>query len=78
MKQAIEDYTVRGVRTTLPFGHFVVTHPAFKRSDFTTNFVGEYFSGTLPPRLDHAALAQLAREVYEAAAQRLKPQALRR
>lgn len=48
MKEAIEQYEVEGAATTLPFGYFVMDHPAFVSADFDTNFVREYFS---PERL---------------------------
>jgi acetyl-CoA carboxylase biotin carboxylase subunit len=44
MKEAIAMYEVEGVSTTLPFGRFVLDHPAFVSADFDTNFVGRYFS----------------------------------
>lgn len=44
MKEAIADYMVEGVATTLPFGQFVLDHPAFISADFTTHFVQQYFS----------------------------------
>jgi len=45
MIQAIENYKVEGVETTLPFGKFVCEHPAFRSGDFDTHFVKNYFSG---------------------------------
>ncbi len=44
MKEAIAGYIVEGVATTLPFGQFVLDHPAFISADFTTHFVQQYFS----------------------------------
>ena len=43
-KEAIAGYMVEGVATTLPFGQFVLDHPAFISADFTTHFVQQYFS----------------------------------
>jgi len=48
MKEAIALYEVEGVATTLPFGRFVLDHPAFVTAEFDTNFVKEYFT---PERL---------------------------
>lgn len=45
MIEAIDDYKVKGVQTTLPFGKFVCEHPAFRSGDFDTHFVKNYFSG---------------------------------
>ncbi len=44
MKEAIAAYEVEGVATTLPFGRFVLDHPAFVSADFDTHFVQHYFS----------------------------------
>ena len=43
MEQAIADYKVEGVQTTLPFGAFVMQHEAFRSGDFDTNFVKKYY-----------------------------------
>lgn len=47
--QAIKDYRIIGVETTLPFCQFVLEHEAFRNSDFTTKFVEQYFT---PEKLD--------------------------
>lgn len=44
MKAAISDYNIRGLETTLPFGHFVMNHVAFVSGDFDTGFVSKYFT----------------------------------
>ena len=44
MKEAIADYEVEGVATTLPFGRFVLDHPAFISADFDTHFVQHYYT----------------------------------
>ena len=44
MEQAIADYKVEGVQTTLPFGAFVMQHEAFRSGDFDTNFVKKYYN----------------------------------
>ncbi len=44
MLQAIDDYKVEGVQTTLPFGKFVFEHEAFRSGKFDTNFVKKYYS----------------------------------
>src|SRR5690606_38674515 len=43
MLRAIEDYTIVGVRNTLAFGKFVLTHSAFTSGKFDTHFVAKYF-----------------------------------
>jgi propionyl-CoA carboxylase alpha chain len=44
MKQAIEDYEIEGIATTLPFGYFVFEHEAFTSGEFDTHFVKKYYS----------------------------------
>lgn len=44
MLQAIENYHIEGVATTLPFGKFVCEHEAFTSGNFDTHFVKNYFS----------------------------------
>ncbi|MBC5836577.1 acetyl-CoA carboxylase biotin carboxylase subunit [Flavobacterium muglaense] len=43
MIQAIDDYEVVGVSTTLPFGKFVCEHEAFRSGNFDTHFVKKYY-----------------------------------
>src|SRR5690554_4461809 len=47
MIQAIEEYKVEGIFTTLPFGKFVFEHEAFRSGDFDTHFVKKYYSTDL-------------------------------
>ncbi len=44
MIQAINDYKVVGVETTLSFGKFVCEHQAFVSGNFNTHFVKDYYS----------------------------------
>jgi acetyl-CoA carboxylase biotin carboxylase subunit len=44
MKEAIREYHVSGVSTTLPFGQFVFGHDAFLSGKFDTHFVNDYYS----------------------------------
>ena len=44
MINAIDDYQVKGVQTTLPFGKFVCEHKAFRSGHFDTHFVKNYYS----------------------------------
>ena len=44
MIEAIDNYEVRGVMTTLPFGRFVCEHEAFRSGNFDTHFVKNYYS----------------------------------
>lgn len=44
MLEAISEYDIEGVSTTLPFGKFVFEHKAFRSGNFDTNFVKKYYS----------------------------------
>ncbi|SNZ00399.1 acetyl-CoA carboxylase biotin carboxylase subunit [Flagellimonas pacifica] len=44
MLDAIQDYKIKGVQTTLPFGTFVFGHEAFRSGNFDTHFVKNYYS----------------------------------
>ena len=43
MREAIASFEVEGVETTLAFGDFVCSHPAFLSGDFSTHFVKEHY-----------------------------------
>ena len=44
MRQAIDNYEIKGIETTLPFGRFVVDHAAFISGRFDTHFVKQHYS----------------------------------
>jgi propionyl-CoA carboxylase alpha chain len=44
MIRAIDEYKIRGVKTTLPFCRYVLLHEAFVSGKFDTNFIHKYFS----------------------------------
>src|SRR5690554_1239483 len=44
MIQAIDDFEISGLKTTLDFGKYVMKHEAFRSGNFDTNFVKHYFS----------------------------------
>ncbi len=44
MLQAIKDFKIEGVATTLPFGTFVFEHDAFFSGNFDTHFVNNYYT----------------------------------
>lgn len=44
MIEAIDQYLIIGVQTTLPFGKFVCEHEAFQNGNFDTHFVQKYFN----------------------------------
>ena len=53
MIKAIDNYQVKGVQTTLPFGRFVCEHEAFRSGDFDTHFVKNYYSPSLLEEQHH-------------------------
>jgi acetyl-CoA carboxylase biotin carboxylase subunit len=44
MIEAIDNYKIKGVKTTLPFGKFVCQHKAFISGKFDTHFVKNYYT----------------------------------
>ncbi|NNE15500.1 MAG: acetyl-CoA carboxylase biotin carboxylase subunit [Saprospiraceae bacterium] len=67
MKEAIAQYQIEGIKTTLSFGEFVCNHPNFISGDFDTHFVQKYFTPeALNKQTDHekTIAAQLALRVY--------------
>lgn len=44
MLRAIDEYTITGIETTLPFGKFVLQHEAFVSGNFDTKFIERYFT----------------------------------
>ncbi len=53
--EAIDNYQISGVKTTLDFGKYVLKHPAFRSGDFDTNFVKHYFQD---PTIMHEAMLE--------------------
>ncbi len=43
LKEAIRNYIIIGIQTTLPFCEYVMNHPAFKEGNFDTQFIKNYF-----------------------------------
>jgi acetyl/propionyl-CoA carboxylase alpha subunit len=44
MIRAINDFTITGVITTLPFGRYVMEHESFRSGNFDTHFVKNHFN----------------------------------
>ncbi|WP_435261342.1 acetyl-CoA carboxylase biotin carboxylase subunit [Tenacibaculum sp. nBUS_03] len=44
MKEAIVNYKIKGIKTTLPFGKFVCEHDAFISGNFDTHFVKKFYT----------------------------------
>jgi acetyl-CoA carboxylase biotin carboxylase subunit len=41
LARALDEYTIAGVRTTIPFAQWLVRHPRFVAGDFSTDFIAE-------------------------------------
>ncbi|MFT6883561.1 MAG: acetyl-CoA carboxylase biotin carboxylase subunit [Marinoscillum sp.] len=61
MKRAIQEYKIVGIKTTLPFCEFVLSHPEFVDGTFTTKFVESHFT---PERIQK----EIPQDVKEVAA----------
>jgi acetyl-CoA carboxylase biotin carboxylase subunit len=48
MRRALREYTIAGLRTTIPFHLFVMDSPRFQRGELSTDFVAEEWYGTMP------------------------------
>ncbi|HXH20164.1 MAG TPA: acetyl-CoA carboxylase biotin carboxylase subunit [Chitinophagales bacterium] len=51
MARAIDEFRISGMRTTLPFGRFIMHHPEFRKGNLSTRFIEEHFS---PEKLAHS------------------------
>jgi acetyl-CoA carboxylase biotin carboxylase subunit len=43
MDRALSEFVIRGVETTIPFCRFVMGHPAFRRADYDTGFIAQFW-----------------------------------
>ncbi len=59
MKEAINQYVIEGIATTLPFGKFVMNHDSFISAHFDTHFVKEHFTKEIAEN-DYKTKAQKA------------------
>ena len=57
MKEAILRYRIEGIKTTLPFGEFVMNHHAFISGNFDTHFIANYFNSAELPVADNEMAA---------------------
>ncbi|MBR9859268.1 acetyl-CoA carboxylase biotin carboxylase subunit [bacterium] len=64
MKQAIDNFKIEGVPTTLDFGRFVMNHEAFISGDFDTGFIGKYFSPEAMAKMDEDLMSAAALFTY--------------
>ena len=74
MCRAIDNFTIEGIESTLPFGQFVMNHPAFISGDFTTKFVAEHWSKREELNSDqHQAVLSAAAHFFNEATKNLRP-----
>lgn len=75
MREAIDNYHIMGIETTLSFGRFVVGHEAFICGDFDTGFVKDHYSpeAIMEERDEEQKIGALAGAlVFEHALQQLR------
>ncbi len=67
MKRAIDEYQITGVATTLPFGTYVMNHPAFRSGQFDTHFIKHHYrpEDVLPKGNDQELAAILSAKELE-------------
>ncbi len=41
LRRALDEYTIAGVRTTIPFARWLLDQPRFAAGDFSTDFIAE-------------------------------------
>ena len=72
LSDAIDNFKIEGVATTLPFGKFVLQHEAFKTARFDTHFVQQYFTPDKLQNEDEALIAAaLALKLFKQNKQKL-------
>jgi len=62
MNDALGEYSISGLRTTIPFCRFVMQHPNFQKGNYDTHFIKEYFNpvsldSSLPEGIEPVILA---------------------
>ncbi|RYX93317.1 MAG: acetyl/propionyl/methylcrotonyl-CoA carboxylase subunit alpha [Comamonadaceae bacterium] len=74
MREALNDFVIRGISSNIPFQAALLAHPRFAAGDFNTGFIAENYSGGFKPsdvtHDDPDFLAALAAYVNRRALQR--------
>lgn len=68
MSRAIDEYYIKGIQTTLPFGKWAIHTDAFVNGNFDTKFIDTYFNSDLLQSDDEATqmvLAKFATYIWE-------------
>lgn len=55
LRRALNEYTIAGVRTTIPFHQWLLNHPRFQAGDFSTDFIAEEWQ---PDQIEAQAQSQ--------------------
>jgi acetyl-CoA carboxylase biotin carboxylase subunit len=53
MSRALDEFVIRGIKTTVPFGQLILKDPDFRRGRYSTHFVEALMkqrASILPPR----------------------------
>lgn len=64
MIEAINQFEIKGIPTTLDFGRFVMQHPKFIEGDFDTNFISSYYTKEGIKKQDQSLLEAAAIFTY--------------
>ena len=75
LKQAIKNYKIEGIATTLPFGLFVANHESFVSGNFDTGFVGKHYSNEIffdSLKVENELAAKFALFAYKTENEQLK------
>lgn len=64
MIEAINQFEIKGIPTTLDFGRFVMQHPKFIEGDFDTNFISSYYTKEGIKKKDQSLLEAAAIFTY--------------
>ena len=60
MIEAINQFEIKGIPTTLDFGRFVMQHPKFIEGDFDTNFIKTHYTAESRNKQDQTLLEAAA------------------
>ena len=63
MDRALQEFTIKGIKTTIPFHRWLVNNPRFKEGDFDTTFVEEEYLRKTPQENGYQEIACMAAAV---------------
>ncbi len=75
MIEAIANYKIEGIETTLDFGAFVMGHKSFTSGKFDTHFVGKYYKpgkNLKKDKKEFDLVAKIAAQIFEQSKKQLK------